>query len=99
MILYYKLKENIEYLEEEKQEVYEKVRDLYDCKDEAREKFLDMHEYTRQKEMEISAMETRIEQLKQDYEPYKVQDDINLLLSVFPQLNERLRIAQLCKAV
>lgn len=30
---------------------------------------------------------------------YKVQDDINLLFSVFPHLNERLRIAQLCKVV
>jgi archaellum component FlaC len=93
------LKENIECLQEEKQEVYEKVRDMYDRKDEAREKFLNMHEYTQQKETEISDLETRIEQLKQDYEPYKAQDDINLLFSVFPQLSERLRIAQLCKAI
>ncbi len=92
------LKENIGYLEEEKQDVYEKVRDLYDRKDEAREKFLNMHEYTQQKEQEISALETRIEQLRQDYEPYKAQD-INLLLSVFPHLSERLRIAQLCKGI
>lgn len=93
------LKENIEYLQEEKQEVYEKVRDMYDRKDEAREKFLNMHEYTQQKETEISNLETRIEQLKQDYEPYQAQDDINLLLSVFPHLSERLRIAQLCKGI
>jgi len=93
------LKENIEYLQEEKQEVYEKVRDMYDRKDEAREKFLNMHEYTQQKEMEISDLETCIEQLKQDYEPYRAQDDINLLFDVFPHLSERLRIAQLCKGV
>ena len=93
------MKENIEYLQEEKQEVYEKVRDMYDRKDEAREKFLNMHEYTQQKEMEISDLETRIEQLKQDYEPYKAQGDINLLFSVFPHLSERLRIAQLCKGI
>lgn len=93
------LKENIGYLEEEKQEVYEKVRDMYDRKDEAQEKFLNMHEYTRQKETEISDLETRIEQLKQDYEPYKAQEDINLLFEVFPNLTERLRIAQLCKGI
>lgn len=93
------LKENIEYLQEEKQEVYEKVRDIYDRKDEAREKFLNMHEYTQQKEAEVSKLEARIEQLKQNYEPYKAQDDINLLLSVFPHLSERLRIAQLCKGI
>lgn len=90
------LKESIGYLEEEKQEVYDKVRDMYDRKDEAREKFLNMHEYTQQKETEISNLETRIEQLKQDYEdyePYKVQDGINLLVSIFPHLSERLRIA------
>jgi hypothetical protein len=94
-----KLKEDIEYLKDQKQEVYEKVRDMYDRKDEAREKFLNMHEYTQQKEEEISDLRSCIEQLKQDYEPYKAQDDINLLLDVFPYLGERLRIAQLCKAV
>ena len=93
------LKEDIEYLQDQKQEVYDSVRDLYDRKDEARDKFLNMHEYIQQKKAEISAMETRIEQLKQSYEPYKAQDDINLLLNVFPHLGERLRIAQLCKAV
>ncbi|MCD7972028.1 MAG: plasmid recombination protein [Candidatus Azobacteroides sp.] len=93
------LKENIEYLQEEKQEVYEKVQDMYDRKDEAREKFMNMHEYPQQKEAEISDLETRIEQLKQKYEPYRGQDDINLLFSVFPQLSERLRIAQLCKGI
>jgi hypothetical protein len=93
------LKESIGYLEEEKQEVYEKVRDMYDRKDEAREKFLNMHEYVQQKKKEISNLEAHVEQLKQDYEPYKAQDDINLLFSVFPHLSERLRIAQLCKAV
>lgn len=93
------LKEDIEYLQDQKQEVYEKVRDMYDRKDEAREKFLNMHEYTQQKEEEITDLQTRIEQLKQDYEPYKAQDDINLLLNIFPHLSERLRIAQLCKAI
>lgn len=93
------LKENIGYLQEEKQDVYEKVRDMYDRKDEAREKFLDMHDYARNKEKEIAEMETRLQQLKQDYQPYKAQDDINLLLDVFPHLSERLRITQLCKVV
>lgn len=93
------LKETIEYKEEQKQEVNADIRDLYDRKDEAREKFLNMYEYTKQKETEISNLQTHIEQLKQDYEPYKAQDDINLLLNIFPQLSERLRIAQLSKAI
>lgn len=65
------LEETIEYKEEQKKEVNADIRDLYDRKDEAREKFLNIHEYTQQKETEISNLETRIEQLKQDYEPYK----------------------------
>lgn len=93
------LKESIGYLEEQKQEVYDKVRDMYDRKDEAREKFLNMHGYVQQKETEMSNLENHIEQLKQDYEPYKAQDDLNLLYEVFPYLNERLRITRLCKAV
>lgn len=93
------LKEDIEYLQEQKQEVYDSVRYLYDQKDEAQNKFLNLHDYTQQKETEISNLETRIRQLKQDYERYKTQDDINLLFSVFPLLNERLRIAQLCKTI
>jgi hypothetical protein len=93
------LKESIGYLEEEKQEVYEKVRDMYDRKDEAREKFLNMHEYTQQKENEILEAEARLEKLKHDYEPYKAQEEINLLIELFPSLSERLRIAQLCKDI
>lgn len=93
------LKEDIEYLQEQKQEVNEKIRDLYDRKDEARDKFLNMHEYNKQKESEISEIEKRLEQLKQDYEPYKGQDDLNLLLAIIPTLGEHLRMAQLCKGV
>lgn len=93
------LKESIGYLEEEKQEVYEKVRDMYDRKDKAREKFLNMYEYTQQKEQEIAATEARLEQLKQNHEPYKAQEDLNLLFEIFPMLSERLRIAQLCKDI
>ena len=93
------LKEDIKHLENEKQDVYEKIRDMYDRKDEAREKFLNLHEHTQQKEQEATAIETRLEELKRDYEPYKAQDDLNLLVEVFPNLKERLRITQLCKGI
>lgn len=93
------LKEDIEILLENKEDVNDKIRDLYDRKDEAREKFLNMHEYAQQKEAEISNLENRIEQLQQEYEPYKAQEDINLLFEAFPNLSERLRIAQLCKGI
>lgn len=93
------LQEDIKYLEDEKQDVYEKVRDMYDRKDGVQEKFLNMHEYTQLKEQEATAIETRLEELKRDYEPYKAQEDLNLLVEVFPNLKERLRITQLCKGI
>lgn len=93
------LKESIGYLEEEKQEVYEKVRDMYDRKDEAREKFLNLHEYTRQKETEISDLETRLQQLKQNYEPYKAQEEQNAIHKYFPMMKEQMRVAGLCEQV
>lgn len=93
------LKENIGYLQEEKQEVYEKVRDLYDRKDEAREKFLNMHNYTQNKEKEITEMESRLQQLKRDYEPYKAQEEVNAIHKYFPMMKEQMRVVGLCEQV
>ena len=82
-----------------KEEVNEKIWDIYDRKDEAREKFLDLDDYVRRKEKELAEMKARLEQLKQDYEPYKAQDDINMLISIFPKLSENLQMAQLCRSI
>ncbi|GHT78910.1 mobilization protein BmpH [Bacteroidia bacterium] len=93
------LKESIGYLEEQKEEVSGKIWDLYDRKDEAREKFLDMDNHVRQKDRELTCIEAKLQKAKQDYEPYKAQEDMNLLLGIFPKLNEHLQIAQLCKGI
>ena len=93
------LKEEIEVLQERKEEVNEKIWDMYDRKDEAREKFLDMDDYVQRKEKELAKMKARLEQMKQDYEPYKAQEDLNLLLDITPALSERLRMARLCKSI
>jgi hypothetical protein len=93
------LKEDIADLEERKQEVNDKIRDMYDHRDEVKEKFFAMDEYNKQKASEISEKEKRLEQLQRDYEPYRVQDDLNLLTDVFPRMGENLRIAKLCKGM
>lgn len=93
------LKEDIEVLQEQKEEVNEKIRDLYDRKDEAREKFLNMHKYVQKKEKDASLIELHIEKLKQEYEPYKAQDELNQIHTLFPMMKEQLRIANLCKAI
>jgi hypothetical protein len=93
------LKENIITLKEEQQEVYDKTRDLYDRKDEAREKFLNMHEYTKQQEKNIIALDNRLQQLKQEYDPYKAQEELNQIHELFPMMKEQLRIADLCQKI
>jgi hypothetical protein len=93
------LKEDIADLEERKQEVNDKIRDMYDHRDEAKEKFLAMHEFNKQKESEIAQKEQRLEQLQRDYEPYKAQEDLNLIMEVFPETGENLRIARLGRGI
>jgi hypothetical protein len=93
------LKEDIEMLQERKEEVNDKIRDLYDRKDEAREKFLDMHEYVQKKEKELETMETRLQQLRQDYEPYKAQEELNTIEKYFPMIKEQMRIVGLCEQI
>jgi len=93
------LKEEIQSREHEQQEVYEKVRDLYDRKDEAREKFLNMDKYLHQKEQEVAVVESKLQKVKQDYEPYKAQEELNLIHKFFPIMKEQLRIADLCQKI
>ena len=90
------LKENIKYLQEEKQEVYHSMRNLYDRKDEARGKFLSMDEYVKKKEKDITAIESRIQELKTEYEPYKAQEELNFIHNLFPLMKEQLKITALC---
>ncbi|GAB6012816.1 MobV family relaxase [Viscerimonas tarda] len=93
------LKEDIEDLTEQKQEVYGKVRDMYDKKDEAQEKFLAMDEHIRQKNNELATIETKLKTAQQDYEPYKAQEELNLIHELFPMMKENLRIAELCRKI
>lgn len=53
----------------------------------------------KQKESEISETESRLAQLRQHYEPYKAQEDMDLFFGVFPKLSEYLRTVQLCKSI
>ena len=93
------LKDKIEILEEEGREVYNKVRHLYEVKDEARDKFLNMNEYVQNKEKEITIIESRIQHLKQEYEPYKAQEELNFIHRLFPVMKEQLSIAKFCEQI
>jgi hypothetical protein len=93
------LKENIGILQEQKEETYEKVRDLYDRKDEAQDKFLDMDRHLHKKEQELNAVETKLQKARQEYKPYKTQEELNLIHSLFPMMKENLRIAELWRKI
>ncbi|KAA6323590.1 hypothetical protein EZS27_026983 [termite gut metagenome] len=88
------LKGEIEDLQEQKKATREEVRHVYDMKDEARDKFLAMDEYVRRKDNKLTIIET-----KQDYEPYKAQEELNLIHELFPMMKEQLRIADLCRKI
>ena len=72
---------------------------MYDRKDEVRNKFLDMGKHVHQKKQELLAIETKLQKAKQDYEPYKAQEELNLIYELFPVMKENLRIAGLCKKI
>lgn len=93
------LEKDIEHLQDETQEVYYKMRNLYDMKDEARDKFISMDNYVANKEKEIDLIEKKLQIAEQKYEPYKGQEDLNMLCVLFPSLTERLHLAKLCQAV
>ncbi|KAA6331847.1 Plasmid recombination enzyme, partial [termite gut metagenome] len=93
------LKEEIEDLQEQKEATREEVRHVYDMKDEARDKFLAMDEYVRRKDNELTIIETKLQKTKQEYEPYKVQEELNRIHELFPMMKEQLRIADLCRKI
>jgi hypothetical protein len=93
------LKEDNEVLQEQKEEAYIKVRDMYDRKDEAREKFLNMDKRVQDKIEELTTVESNLQKIRQDYEPYKAQEELNLIHELFPMMKEQLRIADFCKKI
>ncbi|KAA6340336.1 Plasmid recombination enzyme [termite gut metagenome] len=93
------LKGEIEDLQEQKAATKEEVRHVYDMKDEARDKFLAMDEYVRRKDNELTIIETKLQKAKQEYEPYKAQEELNRIHELFPMMKEQLRIANLCQKI
>lgn len=77
----------------------EKVHDMYQQRDEAKEKFLVIDNYVQQKNDELAIVESKLEKAKQDYEPYTAQEELNQIHELFPMIKEQLRIADLCKNI
>ena len=82
------LKESIGNLQKEREEVYGNVRDMYDRKDEAQEKFLDMDKHVRDKKEELATIETKLQKVRTDFEPHQAQEELNLIHYLFPMMKE-----------
>ncbi|MDH6309011.1 hypothetical protein M2451_001531 [Dysgonomonas sp. PFB1-18] len=93
------LQENVESLEYRIEDAHKKVYDMYEHRDRAKDEFLSIDEQIRLKERDKALLESKLEQLKQDYEPYKAQDELNRIHELLPIVKEQLRIADLCKAI
>jgi hypothetical protein len=93
------LKVDIRKHKKQEKETYEQMQDAYELRDEARDKYLKMDEFVRSKQAEVAATEERLQQLKQEYEPYKAQVELNLIHELMPEVKEKFRIAYLCKQV
>jgi hypothetical protein len=93
------LKADIKEYEQQKQNVYEQVRDMYDLRDEARDKYLKMDEHVKSKQKELATTEACLQDVKQEYEPYKAQVELNLIHELMPEVKEKLRIASICMQI
>ena len=93
------LQEHVDSLHQEKVVAEEKVHDMYNIRDEAREKFINIDDLLKQKNKELSIVETKLEQIKQSFEPFKVKEELNQIHELFPMIKEQLRIADLAKKI
>jgi hypothetical protein len=58
-----------------------------------------MNEYVCRKDNELSIIETKLQKAKQEYEPYRAQEELNFIHALFPMMKEQLRIADLCRKI
>lgn len=93
------LKENAESLEYRIEDAHQKIYDMYEHRDKAKGEFLSIDQQIRLKEKDKALLEQKIELLRQNYEPYKAQDELNQIYELFPLITEQLRIANLCKTI
>jgi hypothetical protein len=47
----------------------------------------------------LATVEAKLQKARQDYEPYKAQEELNLIHELFPMMKEQLRIAELCRKI
>lgn len=93
------LKESIESLKYQREDAVEKVHMMYEYRDEARDKFLFVDNYLKQRTNQLSEIEKKLETAKKELEPYQAQEELDLVYSIFPKLKEHINIAQYCTKI
>ena len=90
---------SVERLRKEEDVASEKISDMYDRRDEAKEKFLAMDKHVIQREKDLTEVESKLQNAQKSYEPYKGQEELAQVHGLFPMMKEQLRIANLCEKV
>lgn len=90
------LQEDIEAFIKQKDELQRQERDLYDWRDEAKEKFYDMESRVKAKEKDLTELEKKAEQLERRANPDKNKEDLELLFYLKPEIDPILRISKFC---
>lgn len=93
------LQESIESKAYQIEDVEKKIHDMYELRDEAKDKFLTMDQYVRQREKDLSVIESKLQTAQKNYEPYKAQEELNTIHKLFPTMKEQLRIVNLCEKI
>jgi hypothetical protein len=58
-----------------------------------------MDEHVKSKQKELATTEACLQDVKQEYEPYKAQVELNLVHELMPEVKEKLRIASICMQI
>lgn len=93
------LKESIESQTYRIEDAQQKIHDMYEYRDKAKNEFFELDNQIKQKEQTLQQTDSRLRELQKAYEPYQAQEDLNLIHKLFPMMKEQLRIAKLCEKI
>lgn len=76
-----------------------KVYNIYEHRDKIKEEFLELDKQAKGKSQELYMTEIKLQHAQKNYEPYKAQEELDLIYAFFPKIKEYMRIAELCEKI
>lgn len=93
------LQESVEILTDQIKEAKNKVYNIYEHRDEVKEEFVNIDEELRRKKKDLALVEIKLQQAKDNFKPFKTQDELNKVYSFFPKIKEYIDVANLAKQI